>query len=121
LPLAFVVARHAVAKTRRGDGADWSLSLGGRRSVALGRRGRERLSSPGRAQAWYEWRRHGRTLPLLIAFVLPFELLLLPLARGSAALVFDLLVGVAVTPVFLAAFVGATVGKPNPGASNGLE
>jgi hypothetical protein len=121
VPLAFLVARAAVAKARRGDVPDWGRRLGERATIAtrlLHRR--VRLSSPARAQAWYEWRRHGRTLPALVAFVVPFELLLLRGARESISLVATILLGVLITPVFLAAFVGATVGKPNPGASDGL-
>jgi hypothetical protein len=121
LPVAFLVARRAVAKARRGDVPDWTWSFGRPRShpIALPHRS-SRLKSAVQAHAWFEWRRHGRTLPLLIALVLGFELLLLPLARDSVALLFAILFGVLVTPVFLAAFVGATVGKANPGANDAL-
>ena len=113
IPLAYLVARFAVARARRGVVPDWrgafrwlgaTASMGPRRAA---------FASPGRAQAWLEWRRHGRTLPTLVAMLLPFELALLFATGDTPSLVWIILLGVALTPPFMAAFVAATVRKPD--------
>jgi len=110
VPLAYLVARFAVARARRGDTPDWRgtfAQLGRRAGVATLRRAR--FLSPARAQAWLEWRRHGLTLPAWVAILLPFELVLLWAAGDATALVFSILIGVSLTPPLMAAFVAATV------------
>src|SRR5205807_5575004 len=69
--------------------------------------------SPGRAQAWFEWRQQGRSLPALVGLLLPFELALLWLAKDAAAFVFEILFLAAVTPPFMAACTAWTVSQPN--------
>ena len=60
----------------------------------------------------------GRSLPAWVAILLPFELALLFLARGAPVLVFEILLGVLLTPPFMAVFTAATVRKSSPrGAS----
>ena len=109
LPLAYLVARIAVARARRGDVPDWrrwflsSVTSGD----ALSRR--SEFPSAARAQTWLEWRRHGHTLPVWVAILLPFELSLLLFAGNSPALVLAILFGVLFTPPFMAAFVAAAV------------
>ena len=110
LPLAYLAARFAVARARRGDVPDWRGVLRSARTdrgcpAAPARP----FSSPARAQAWFEWRRHGRSLPALVGILLPFELGLLFLVSDTPALVFYTLLGVLLTPPFMAAFVAATV------------
>src|SRR6266705_3576938 len=74
LPLAYLVARFAVARARRGDVPDWrGLSARSGEIADALPRPRDHLSSPGRAQVWFEWRRHGRSLPALVGLLLPFE------------------------------------------------
>jgi len=119
IPLAYVVAHFAVARARRGDVPDWRdafLWL-----AQLGRvqsRGRAHFRSPPSAQAWFEWRVHGRSLPGWVAILLPFELILLWVAGDSAALVFTILLGVLLTPPFMATFTAAAVSKSSPNASD---
>ncbi len=124
VPLAYLTARFAVARARRGDVPDWMWSGAhfGRRGADVLPRWRGRFPSPGRAQAWFEWRRHGRSLPALVAILLPFELALLFVFRDTPEIVFEILVGVLLTPPFMAAFVAATVSRSNPhaGDSHGL-
>src|SRR2546428_10752391 len=81
LPLAYLVARFAVARARRGDVPDWrglSARSGEIADVVPPPAGG--LSFPGRAQVWFEGRRHGRALPGLVALLPPLELALLWLA-----------------------------------------
>jgi hypothetical protein len=70
------------------------------------------FSSPQRAQAWFEWRQYGRSLPALVAILLPFQLAFLFLFRATPELVYETLLFVLVTPPFMAIFVAATVSKP---------
>jgi hypothetical protein len=78
VPLAYLAARFAVARARRGDVPDWRRLFTPLRRIAdvLTRR-RQHFPSPARAQAWFEWRRHGRSLPAMVGILLPFELALL--------------------------------------------
>ena len=102
VPLAYFAARSAVARARRGDVPDW------RRTAHVLPRPRDPFPSPARAQTWFEWRQHGRSLPWLIAILLPFELALLFPFSHTPELIYEVLIVVASTPPFMAAFVGAT-------------
>jgi hypothetical protein len=117
VPLAYVVARSAVARARRGDVPDWrgAFAWFASMTAGLGKR-RAPFPSPARAQAWFEWRRHGRSLPALVGVLLPFELGLLFVFPDTPALVFETLFGVLITPPFMAGFVAATLSTSNPDA-----
>jgi hypothetical protein len=118
IPLAYLVARFAVARARRGDVPDWRSALAGLKQTAhVPSRRHLPFRSPASAQAWFEWRRHGRSLPGWVAILLPFELLLLWAAGDATTLVFWILVVVLLTPPFMATFAAATVSKSNPSAS----
>ena len=114
VPLAFLTARFAVARARRGDVPDWRGSLAWLAGIAevLPRR-RDHFPSPSHAQRWFEWRLHGRSLPALVGILLPFELALLFVFSGTPELIFEILVGALLTPPFMAAFVAATVRESN--------
>ena len=116
LPLAYLAACYAVARARRGDTPDWRGMFArlGRIANALPRR-RDHFPSPARAQLWFEWQRHGRSLPALVGMVLPFELALLFIdGNQSLAFVVTTLAGVLLTPIVMAGFVAARVSKSNP-------
>jgi hypothetical protein len=119
VPLAYLAARFAVARARRGDVPDWSglFARLGKIADVLPRR-REHFPSPARAQVWFEWRQHGRSLPALVGILLPFELALLFAFNETPAIVFEILVAVLLTPPLMAAFVAATVSKSNPHGSD---
>ena len=119
IPLAYLVARFAVARARRGDVPDWRgtlVRLTPGADVASHRR--EDFRNSARAQAWFEWRRHGRSLPVWVAILLPFELVLLWVAGDSTSLVFIILLAVLLTPPFMATFAAAAVSKSSPNASD---
>lgn len=118
LPLAYFTACSAVARARRGDVPDWRGMFAWPGSNAVLTRRRDHFPSPGRAQLWFEWRRHGRSLPALVGLVLPFELALLWLAKDAPAFVFEILFLVLITPPFMAAFTAWTVSKPYPQVSD---
>jgi hypothetical protein len=111
LAVGAVAAYAGVARSRRGVVPRWDwLTRAGRRAA----RSRPGFASPGRAQSWYEWRRHGRSLPLLTAGVMP--VMLLPFFVGEhtpASLVRDFVLVLAV-PVFFAGTTGTVIGKHNP-------
>lgn len=109
IPLAYVVARHAVARSRRGDVPDWltmwrSAAIRGYTARSSGRL--SDFPSARHAQVWFEWRQQGLVLPALVAMLLPFELAMLFLG-DSSKLVFYTLLGVLLTPPVMAAFVTA--------------
>ncbi len=120
VPLAYLVARFAVARARRGDEPDWRRAFAGlARLLQLFSRRRGDFRSPAEAQAWLEWRQVGRSLPALVAVVLPFELSLLFLSQATPVLIVEILLAVLLTPPFLAAFAAAAVGTPNPRGREG--
>ena len=109
LPLAYLTARIAIARARRGDVPDWRgriLSTASR-TTTFARKGA--FASAARAQAWFEWRRDGHTLPVWVAILLPFELSLLLLAGNAPTLVVEIILGVLLTPPIIAAFAAAAV------------
>jgi hypothetical protein len=119
IPLAYLAARRAVARARRGEVPDWRGVFVRLEQVADPfPRGRDRFGSPLRAQVWFEWRRAGRALPAMVAILLPFELALLFLFRETPAIVFETLLGVLITPPFMAVFAAATVSTSNSDGSD---
>src|SRR6266550_3666576 len=114
LPLAYVTACAAVGRARRGEVPDWRGMFARPGGNAVLTRRPDHFPSPARAQAWFEWRRHGRSLPALVGLLLPFELALLWLAKDAPAFVFEILFLALITPPFMAAFTAWTVSQPNP-------
>jgi hypothetical protein len=118
IPLAYIVARYSVGRARSGEIPDW------RGAFSLPRIGNfrreQRFTSPASAQAWFEWRRHGWSLPTWVAILLPFELVLLWAARDSASLAFTILLGVLLTPPFVATFAAAAVSTSSSNAGESM-
>src|SRR5207253_1470152 len=114
LPLAYITACSAVGRARRGDVPDWRGMFARPASNAVLTRRPDHFPSPARAQAWFEWRWHGRSLPALVGLLLPFELALLWLAKDAPAFVFEILFLALITPPFMAACTAWTVSQPNP-------
>ena len=114
LPAAYLVARLGVARARRGDVPDWGRIAFENIPVL---RHRNRLMSPDplRAQVWFEWRCHGRTLPALVALVVPAELLLLFIpGNDTAPIVFLVVIIALLTPPFLAVFAAPALSTAVP-------
>lgn len=105
LPVAFVLARSAVARGRRGEVPEWRAAVRSRSGS------RQHFRSPAAAQSWFEWRRFGRSLPALVAILLPFELAMLFVFRDTAEIVVETILCVVLTPPFMALFTAATVSK----------
>lgn len=122
LPLAYLIARRAIARARCSDLPDRRDSFARFGRIADLLRGRrDPFPSPASAQTWFEWQRHGRSLPVLVAILLPFELSLLFLFSHAPTLVFEILIGVLLTPPFMAMFVAATVRTSNPDGGDSYE
>lgn len=115
LPAAYVTALAAVRRARRGDVPDWSAGerLANGRDSAV----RRDFRSPASAQLWFEWRQFGRSLPLLVAIVLPAGLSLLFLFHETPAIVVEIVLASFLLPSFMAIFVAATAGKSSSNAS----
>jgi hypothetical protein len=123
VPLAYLTAHFAVARARRGDVPDWSGAFTLLTRVArVRRRHRKNFRSPASAQAWFEWRLNGRSLPAWVALLLPCELFLLWAAVDAPSLVYMVLFTVLLTPPFMATFAAAAVSKSSAdaGASYGV-
>jgi hypothetical protein len=118
IPLAYLVARFALARARRGDVPDWRAAFASRAQVASRPRHRGRFSSAASAHAWFEWRRHGRSLPAWVAILLPFELVLLWVAGESTGLVVTILVAVLLTPPFMATFAATAASRSSANTSD---
>ena len=114
IPLAYLVAKYAVARGRRGDVPDWRESFSWLAPIArLLLSKREHFASPVSAQVWFEWKQGGRSLPGWMAILLPIELALLLVSGDVPLLVFEILAGVLVTPPFMATFAAASVRTSN--------
>jgi hypothetical protein len=118
IPLAYLVARYAVARARRGDVPDWSGAFTWFARIAGVSRPRKHFRSAAGAQAWFEWRLSGKSLPVWIAIILPFDLLLFWVAGTSTMLVIELLIGVFLIPIIIATFAAAAVNKPSVNVSD---
>jgi len=108
VPAAFV----GVSRARGGIVPQWDwLSALGR---ATARTTAKPFRSALRAQMWFEWRRFGKTLPLLVTLVLPLSLLGLFLEDNTPPILARSL-GLALgLTVFLAGMAGESVVKNNP-------
>jgi hypothetical protein len=116
MPLAYVSALSAVGRARRGDVPDWHVTERFAPASARPTAARD-FASAARAQLWFEWRQYGRSLPLLVASVLPVGLSLLFLFRETAVIVVEIVVASLLLPPFMAIFVAATAGKSGANAS----
>jgi hypothetical protein len=115
LPLAYGIAVAGVARARCGNVPEWYwLSQRVTEIVRWLPRSGHAFVSPAQAQVWFEWRRHGLSLPFMVGCTLPFVLLPLVFGRNDALPAVRVLVLVALLPPFFAGFAGTTVGKTNP-------
>jgi hypothetical protein len=115
VPLAYLTGYQALTLARRGGVADWRERFGSGAGTRSRSRGRH-FASPAAAQLWLEWRQRGRSLPVLVAIVLPFELGLL-FMRGmdaSPRTVYYALLAVLLTPRLMAAYVAVSFRSANP-------
>ena len=111
VPLAYVTASWAVRRARCGGQAILPVTGQARLPVL------QDFRSAARAQLWFEWRQHGRSLPLLVAIVLPVGLSLLFLFRETDVIVVEIVVLSLLVPPFMAIFVAATVAKSSANVS----
>lgn len=117
LPLAYLVACYAVGRARQGYVPEWRLPFA---TTASGERPRpqRRFASPARAQIWFEWRRHGWTLPWLTGTVVACELLLLFIpGNQTPGIVFAILFFVVITPPLMAVFAAPALSTPTAHAA----
>jgi hypothetical protein len=116
LPVAYFVAWVAVSRARRGTVPDWQSALSSSfDTVSSLTRRRRRFASAAQAQAWFERRRHARSLPWMVALVLPFLLWLLFVPGNDTPGIVTVTVILALlTPPFLAFFAAAMAGPQTP-------
>lgn len=116
IPLAFVAARYAIGRARRGDTPDWGLGISRQVSSAA-----QEFTSAARAQEWFEWRRFGRSMPAFVAILLPFELSLLFVFKETPVIIFEVLLFALITPALMATFAAAAVNKGSADGSDAYE
>jgi len=113
IPVAYLCACLVVARARCGVVPDWGVFS--RTAAGETARSLSPFRSTAAAQLWFEWRRNGKSLPVMVALVLPFELSLpFITGYGSKTFIFELLLFILLTPIVMAGFTGATVSKANP-------
>jgi hypothetical protein len=111
LPLAFLVAVAGVGHARRGGRVDIPLAeLLGRVVARLPRR-RRPFGSPGRALLWWDFRRNGVLLPVLVGCGL--VILTLFVHRWEKTTVLQVIVLDLIYLPFLGVLVGCVLGKPD--------
>ena len=123
LPIAYFIAHAAVGRARRDIVPDWQEGFAqpGQAVSGLAQQ-RDHFSSPASAQAWLEWRQNGHSLPVWVGTLLPFELAFLLFGSTDApATVFYVLLGVLLTPTFMAAFTAAALRRPDSQANDGHD
>lgn len=114
VPLAYGVAIVAVRRARRGEVPSWRFA----ERVAFEPSATARdFKSPTDALLWFEWRQQGRSLPLLVAIVVPVGLMLLFPFRDTPVIVGEIVVLSLLMPPFLAIFAAAAAGKSSSNAS----
>jgi hypothetical protein len=114
LPFTFAAGLGVVAAARRGDVFDWQLW---NRLVAWAASKRKAASQPfasaARAQLWFECRSYAWLLPLSIAMLLPFLIVLAVLeARNDGRLAGTPLAILVLMPALIATVVGFQLGVP---------
>jgi hypothetical protein len=77
-------------------------------------RRRQPFTSARAAQVWFEWRRTGKSLPVMTLFVLPMVLLPLLLGKNDVIPTARTLLMAMGVPVLLAGIAGTTVSGKNP-------
>jgi hypothetical protein len=112
--LGYAGVRHG----RRGDVPNWDGILHPLRQLVRGMPRRRQVAwqfaSAGAAQTWFEFRRTGKSLPIMTALVLPFVLLFLGFGANPVIPTAQTLVSALLLPVFLAGMAGTMVSSKNP-------
>ena len=113
LAVGLVAAWLGVARARSGTVPSWQWLTYIGTSIALRSVRRSRFDSAGRAVAWYERRRHGLALPLMVALIVPICMLSFFLEEITPQMMVRNL-GLAVMVVVFCAGMGAgQVGRNN--------
>jgi hypothetical protein len=107
IPFAAWLAWVAVRRARRGE----SFERVAGESRSEGSPARRSFGSSRAAQRWLEWRSFGWSLPLMVAIVLPFELLVLYVMREAPRAVYEILIGILLQTPFLALFVATSMSR----------
>ena len=112
LPPAYAAAVAGVRRARRGDCQPWPTPFRGRaRALRAPLRRRRPFASPAAALLWWEWRRHGLGLPVMVALTLPWVLVPALLFDQDEIIRRGLLALVLALPALYAVVAGTSLGK----------
>jgi hypothetical protein len=118
LPPAYAAGYVGVRMARRGDVPQWArltrLARGFGDSVGRLRVRRAGFRSPMHAQVWFEWRRHGITLPFVTAVLLPVLVLMLSFGENDALPAWKAVATFLLVPPLVACGSVNTVSRNNP-------
>ncbi len=113
--LGWISAYEGVRRGRRGDVPNWDfLFRWARRLVQWLPQRRAPFVSAASAQVWFEWRRAGKSLPVMTALVLPVALFPLFLGKNDVLPTVNILLGALAIPVVMAGMAGLTVSGRHP-------
>ena len=107
IPLAAWMAWVAVRRARRGQTFDRAAG----ESATGSSRVLRSFATPVAAQQWLDWRSFGWSLPVMVAILLPFELLVLFVMREAPRAVYEILLGILFQTPLLAVFVAASMSR----------
>jgi hypothetical protein len=113
---AWTVGYVGIRYARRGDVPNWEGMFRPLRQLVRRLPGRVApgFASAGAAQAWFEFRRTGKSLPIMTALVLPFVLLFLCFGANPVIPTAQTLISALLLPLFLAGMAGTMVSGKNP-------
>jgi hypothetical protein len=115
LTFGYVAAYVGTSHARRGDIPDWRWLTRSSRIPRSLPRLRRTFASSARAQLWFEWRRHGLSLPVMVSAVIPFALVLLfVFDQDRPEGILSTLAGTLLLPPFLAGTAATMLSKSNP-------
>ena len=99
-------------RARRGDGQSWpSPHRGWAGALTAPLRRRRPFASPAAALLWWEWRRHGLGLPVMVALTLPWVLVPALLFDQDEIIRRGLLALALALPALYAVVAGTSLGK----------
>jgi hypothetical protein len=113
LAVGLLAAGAGVARARCGSVPSWAWLSRLGATFDRGPAARSGFGSAGRALAWYERRRHGLALPLMVAAIVPICMLSFFLEETTPAILLRNLGLAVVVPVFCAGMGAGQVGRSN--------
>jgi len=112
IPAAYGVAVVGVSRARRGDNPEWRwLPTAMERVATWIPRRRAAFGSAVRAQAWFEWRRHGLGPPLTVGIAMPIAMAFIAVNQMNSDVSDDSLLASPLLLLLLTAYMAIFAGS----------